>query len=108
MSIKVNKPDLSDSPGNSRDGVKCLLFEARKNPQVDRNAEQKLIADLKVIEPNMGLAQLAAETSQAELTEVKFGKCENGSMFSYQVAFTESNFTVVANLDSVPRGTPVH
>ena len=37
------------------------------------------------------------------LVDTKFGKCQVGSMLSYQVAFTESNFTATADISTVPR-----
>ena len=39
---------------------------------------------------------------EENLVETKFGKCQVGSLLSYQVAFTESNFKATADISSVP------
>ena len=51
----------------------------------------------------MGFAQMSEGTSSTELTSSKFGKCPVGSILSDQTSFTESNFSTVANLTTVPR-----
>ena len=42
-------------------------------------------------------------TGGTNLQETKFGKCPSGSYGSYQLQFTESNFQVFCNIDSVHR-----
>ena len=52
----------------------------------------------------MGFSHMNTEPSSvAELTEPKFGKTPVGSVLSYQTSFTESNFSVEADLTAVAR-----
>ena len=51
----------------------------------------------------MALAQTMAPAEQIELVERKFGKSPKGSFASYQLFFTESNFKVICDVDSVQR-----
>lgn len=63
-------------------------------------------AELAEIDPNMGFSHMNREPSSvAELTETKFRKNPVGSFLSYQTSFTESNFSVEADLTAVPRVT---
>lgn len=56
MDIIVKKTKLDDS---EHEGVKCLLYEARNNVQVDQNEEKLFKETSKGINPNMGPAQLS-------------------------------------------------
>ena len=100
--VKKTKLDESSSPRGGA-GVKCLLYEARKQPNYDPVCENTFNSELSTLDPNMGFAQMSEGTSSTELTSSKFGKCPVGSILSYQTSFTESNFSAVANLTSVPR-----
>lgn len=101
MEVNVNKTRLDEA--RVRPGVRCLLYEARVNNTHDKGKAQLLMNTLKNISPNMGLAQMANDHVDENLVETKFGKCQVGSLLSYQVGFTESNFTAVADIDTVPR-----
>ena len=80
-----------------------------KQAQLDESSsprgvhENTFKSELSTLDPNMGFAQMSEGTSSTELTSSKFGKCPAGSILSYQTSFTESNFSAVANLTSVPR-----
>ena len=100
--VKKTKLDESGSPRGGA-GVKCLLYEARKQPNYDPVRENTFKSELSTLDPNMGFAQMSEGTSSTDLTNSKFGKCPVGSIMSYQTSFTESNFSAVANLTSVPR-----
>ena len=93
MEVNVKKTKL-DEP--SRDGVKCSLYEARKQPGYDENHE------LAEIDANMGFAQML-NNEKAEVVDTKFGKSPVGSFLSYKTSFTESNFSAEADLIAVPR-----
>ena len=82
--------------------MRSLLYEARVNTEHDKNKEHVLKSELKKLFPNMGLAQMASDNVEENLVETKFGKCQVGSLLSYQVAFTESNFKATADISSVP------
>lgn len=62
MEVTITKIKLDDT--KSKEGVKCLLYEARSNPSHDVEAERKFKETLKDINPQMGLA----------LMETKFGE----------------------------------
>ena len=100
--VKKTKLDESSSPQGGA-GVKCLLYEARKHCNYDPVHEITFKSELSTLDPNMGFAQMSEGTSSTDLTKSKFGKCPVGSIMSYQTSFTESNFSAVANLTSVPR-----
>ena len=86
--------------------MKCLLYEARSQPQPDLDGQKAFKAELAGIDPNMGFSHMNREPSSvAELTETKFGKTPVGSVLSYQTSFTESNFSVEEDLTAVPRIT---
>ena len=100
MDIMVRTTKL-DEPQSSCGGVKCLLFEAQRQPQSDLDREKAFKADLAEIDPNMRFSHMNKEPSSvAELTETKFGKPL--LVLSYQTLFTESNFSVEADLTTVP------
>ena len=105
MDVMVRKTKL-DEPNSSRGGVKCLLYETRRQPQPDLDGQKAFKAELAGIDPNMGFSHMNREPSSvAELTETKFGKTPVGSVLSYQTSFTESNFSVEEDLTAVPRIT---
>ena len=100
--VKQAQLDESSSPRGGA-GVKCLLYEARKQPNYDPVRENTFKSELSTLDPNMGFAQMSEGTSNTELTSSKFGKCPVGSILCYQTSLTESNFSAMANLTSVPR-----
>ena len=86
--------------------MKCLLYEARKQPQYDPRNETSLKTELAKIDPNMGFAQMSRGVNpSAEMTNTKFGKTPVGSFLSYQTSLTESNFSAEADLNAVPRNS---
>ena len=105
MEVVVKKAKL-DEPSTSRcgGGVKCLLYEARRQPQHDLEREKAFKSELSGIDQNLGFAHMNKEKNLAfELSDTKFGKSPVGSFLSYQTSFTESNFSAQANLASVQR-----
>lgn len=97
MEVTITKIKLDDT--KSKEGVKCLLYEARSNPSHDVEAERKFKETLKDINPQMGLA----------LMETKFGErvwrepSQIGSICSYQLSHTEANFVATVDISSMPR-----
>lgn len=108
MEVSVKKTKLDDNVKSSREpGVKCILYEARNKITTKRNSEMVLKEKLKKINPTMALAQInTSSTGSTEYVETRFGKSPRGSYASYQLSFTESNFQVVCNINSVPRTVP--
>ena len=99
VDIIVKKVRLND--GEHEAGVKCLLYEAKNNVQVDQN-EEKLFEDtIMGINPKMDLAHISS--GQNILIDTKYGKSPVGSFSSYQLAHTESNFEVTMNISTEAR-----
>lgn len=105
MEVVIKKTKLEE-PSTSRgsSGVKCLLYEARKQPNHDADMENMFLSELEKLDPNLGFAHINKARSQdVGLTKTKFGENPVGSYLSYQTSFTESNFSAHAELTSVPR-----
>ena len=104
MDVYITKTKL-DEPSTSRGsgGVKCLLYEARKQPHYVPANEASLKSELAIIDPNMGFAHLHKCINSSQTTQTKYGETPVGSLLSYQVSFTESNFSAEADLTVVPR-----
>lgn len=69
--------------------------------------EIQLKGNLNIINPNMPLAQILTEnTNETVFKETKFGKSPCGSFGSYQLLYTESNFKVFCNVNSVVKIDP--
>ena len=101
MELEVKKSNI-DTEYNPDSGVRCLLYEAKKNLGTQASDEALLKNKLQEINPKFALSQIMS-TGGTNLQETKFGKCPSGSYASYQLQFTESNFQVFCNIDSVPR-----
>ena len=82
--------------------MRCLLYEARKNLSTQTSDEVMLNDKLQKINPKFALSQIMSP-GDTNLQETKFGKSPSGSYESYQLQFSESNFQVFCNIDSVPR-----
>ena len=105
MEVYVTKTKL-DEPSSSRGsgGLKCLLYEARKQPHYEPKNEASFKTELATIDPNMGFAHLSkGNNSSGETAQTKYGETPVGSFLSNQVSFTESNFSAEADLNAVPR-----
>lgn len=61
MDVTISKTKLNET--KRRDGVKCLLYDARANAQHDVKAEMTLKKVLKQINPQMGLALMEKDYS---------------------------------------------
>ena len=102
MEVTISKTKLDET--NSRDGVKCLLYEARTDASHDFQAEIQLNKALQQINPDMGLAIMARNDSSVDsFVETRFGKSQIGSFCSYQLTHTEANFQAFVDISSVPR-----
>ena len=101
MELEVKRSKL-DKEYNPDGGVRCLLYEARKNLSPQTSDEIMLKDKLQKINPKFALSQIMSPGG-TNLQETKFGKSPSGSYASYQLQFTESNFQVFCNIDSVPR-----
>ncbi|XP_073237731.1 uncharacterized protein [Porites lutea] len=104
MEVEVTK--TKDEEFRLRSGIKSLVYDARMKTTHNVAAEQKLKEQLKQIDPNMGLSQMASEQidqTHTRLVETKFGKCQVGCFLSYQVSLTEAHFEATASIDCVPR-----
>ena len=100
MEVVVKKTKL-DEPSTSTggSGVKCLLYEARKQPKNDGDSENVLMSELEKTNANLGFVHMSKGKSlNSELKETKFG-----SFLSYQTALRESNLSARIDLTSVPR-----
>ena len=104
MEVEVRK--IKDTESTSRSSIKPLLYDARMKNTHNLATEQNLKEQLRKIDPNMGLAQMANELTDqagAGYVETKFGKFQVGSFLSYQVTLTESHFEANASIDCIPR-----
>ena len=108
MEISVKKTKLDDSSQSSKEpGLNCLLYEARNNLRTQYVDEAKFKEKLLQINPAMPLAQiLAPRTSDKDRIETRFGRFQPGSYGSYQLSFTEANFQVFCDINSMPRIGP--
>ena len=78
-------------------GINCPLYVARNNVTVQEAAERTFKDTLRKINPKMGLANVSSR--HGELVASKYGKSPVGSLSSYQLSHTESNFDVAINID---------
>ncbi|KAJ7394727.1 hypothetical protein OS493_000553 [Desmophyllum pertusum] len=108
MEVLVTKTYLEETRSSARDpGVRCLLYEARKNIRRQQADEEKLLVTLKELNPKMALAQILTPRSESiPLLETKFGRSPQGSYASYQLSVTEDNFKVYCDITSVTRVNP--
>jgi len=101
--VKKTKLDAKDSRTPHETGTKCLLYEARKVVRPQTESEITLKAKLQEINPSMGLCQVMSPGTSSMYKDTKFGKAPSGSFCSYQLQFTEANFSVCCDLTSIPR-----
>ena len=77
------------------------FMRPRKIPQ--HNIEEETFNTAIVsINPKMGIAVLLSNPV-SEMVQTKFGNSPVGSTNSYQLSYTEANFRVNININSVPR-----
>ena len=102
MEVTISKTKLDET--RSREGVKCLLYDARSNPKHDLQPEITLKKALQQINPQMGLAIMARDdASFNSYVETKFGESQIGLFCSYQLTHTEANFVATVDISSMPR-----
>ena len=100
MEVEVTKTRLDNH--RQRGGVKCLLYEARKNSETSQQEIDSFLRYLKTYDSSMGLSQISTGKSN-QVTDSKFGPCQLGLYLFYQISYTESNFKVIADLSAVQR-----
>ena len=83
MELNVKRSKL-DSDYNPDSGVRCLLYEARKNLSTQTSDEVMLKDKLQKINPNFALSEIMSPGG-TNLQETKFGKSPSGSYASYQL-----------------------
>lgn len=102
MEVTISKTRLDDT--KRREGLKCLLYDARSNPVHDVQAEINLKKALQNINPQMGLAVLVKDDSTPKsCVMTKFGERQIGSLCSYHLTLTEANFVATFDISSIPR-----
>ena len=104
MTVQVRK--VKDAESTSRSGIKPLVYDARMKNTHNLATEQNFKEQLRKIDSNMGLSQMANEQTDEESAshvETKFGKFQVGSFLSYQVALTESHFEATAYINCILR-----
>jgi len=96
-----------DQQAKPRDlGIKCLLYEARKNLKNQPEHKSQLLEHFKEINPKMALAQVMTPRREStSILKTKFGKSPQGS-FCQLSAVIEDNFKVFCDTTSVTRLYP--
>lgn len=84
MLIKERKP-----------GVGCLLNESRRELSDNIEGLQNLLQSLEGHNSKLGITQVldTASIQTLPVIDTRFGQCPVGSFGSYQLSFTESNFS---------------
>lgn len=100
MDVIATKVKSDDE--KSAKGIRCQLYEAHKIPQHNIKEEEKFKTAIASINPKMGIATLLSNPV-SEMVQTKFGSSPVGSTNSYQLLYTEANFWVNININSVPR-----
>lgn len=92
------------NPGNNADkgkktGVTCLLTEARKTESDSNKKLQNLVESLEQHSSKIGLTQVVdtAKLNTLPAVDTRFGCFPVGSFGSYQLTFTESNFSFTSS-----------
>ena len=104
MTVEVRK--VKDAESTSRSGIKPFVYDTRMKNSHNLATEQAFKEQLREIDPNMSLSQMANEQTDeasARHVETKFGKFQVGSFLSYQVALTESHFEATASINCISR-----
>lgn len=94
------------NPGNNADkgkktGVTCLLTEARKTESDSNKKIQNLVESLEQHSSKIGLTQVVdtAKLNTLPAVDTRFGCFPVGSFGSYQLTFTESNFSFTSSFE---------
>ena len=100
MDLVVTK--IKPDEEKSDKAVVCQLYEACKKTKPDASEEEKFKKTIAAINPKMGIATLQ-HNSSSEMLQTKYGSSPVGSTNSYQLSYTEANFPVYTNINTVPR-----
>lgn len=100
MEVVVSNP-ANNAESSKKTGVTCILTEARKGESNQKRKLEELMQSLEQHSSRLGIAQVV-DTSGIDTipaVDTRFGQYPVGSLGSYQLAFTESNFTFVSSFD---------
>ena len=80
-------------------GVVCLLHESRREPSDNIEGLQNLLQSLEGHNSKLGIIQVldTASIGTLPVIDTRFGQCPVGSFGSYQLSFTESNFSFTSS-----------
>ena len=97
MEVVVSNPNTAEK--GKKTGVGCLLNEARRGPSDSKEKLQNLIQSLEQHRSKLGITQAVDVASIDTLLAIdtRFGQCPVGSFGSYQLSFTESNFSFTSS-----------
>lgn len=100
MEVVISNP-VNSADKNKKTGVTCLLTEARRGESDTNGKLKNLIESLEQHSSKIGITQVVDTASLDTLPTVdtRFGKCPVGSYGSYQLSFTESNFSYISSFD---------
>lgn len=100
MEVVVSNP-VSAADKSKKTGVTCLLTEARRGESDTNNKLTNLIQSLEQHNAKMGITQVVdiASLDNLPVVDTRFGPCPVGSYGSYQLSFTESNFSYISSFD---------
>ena len=99
MEVVVSNP--ANNAESSKTGVTCILTEARKGESNQKRKLELLLQSLEQHNSRLGIAQVVDTSSVDTIPDVhtRFGQYPVGSLGSYQLSFTESNFTFFSSFD---------
>ena len=100
MDVVVSNP-ANNAERVKKTGVTCLLTEARKGESDQKRKLEQLLHSLEQHSSMLGITQVVDPSSidTSPVVDTRFGQCPVGSFGSYQLSFTESNFTFVTLFD---------
>lgn len=100
MDVVVSNP-ANNAERVKKTGVTCLLTEARKGESDQKRKLEQLLHSLEQHSSTLGITQVVDPSSidTSPVVDTRFGQCPVGSFGSYQLSFTESNFTFVTLFD---------
>ena len=103
MEMEIRKYKVDDMTSSRLPGVKCTLYEARKQRIMDPFILSQFLSSLQEENPRIGLADVAVVgTERQEFVSTRYGPAHVGSVLSYQLALSEDNYKVYIS----PRTTP--
>ena len=89
-------------------GLKCTLYEARQPTVQNNEGASQLFDSLKEINPSLGFCAVFSEKPLTVQTKLNNYMVPSGSVLSYQLSLTESNFNVITNFPALQRPRTVN